>query len=141
MNIVWRIIIFVAPVLLAVLWKYTIVAAENGDELKLILKRPAKMFDLSIDLALVAFSILLGMLLYTYNGGVFRNPSSGKDITAMTVLGCALVQIGAIFLIFALVLGAPHVPGWPQQHLDLVTIWGPDLIAFAALIVIVFKLT
>ena len=140
MNIGLRIIIFVVPVLMAVIWKYTIVAAENGDELKLIVNRPAKMFDLSIDLALVAFSILLGMLLYTYKGGVFRNPTSGKDITAMTVLGCALVQIAAIFLIFALVLAGPHVPGL-QQHLDLVTIWVPDLIALVALIVIVFKLT
>jgi hypothetical protein len=141
MWIGWRIGIFVAPVLLAVILKYTIVAAQDGEELALISKRPAKVFDLSLDFLLVAFSILLGMLLYTQNAGAFTIPGSTKQITARDVLICAVVQFVAIVFIFAFVLAAPHLPGWPQQHLDFVTIWLPDLLGLAALIWVVFKLT
>ena len=139
MNIAGKMAIFIAPTILGVICKTTIVAASNPEEIEKIVKRPVKLFDLSFDLLLTSTSILIGLLLYVKaaNNPTITVPGTTTTLTVYDVVICTLVQIVAIILIFGCTIVMSKTS---PEHLDLATIWLPDLFGLFALTWIVVKL-
>jgi hypothetical protein len=144
MGIWRRILIFVAPIILAAICKATLASAAGGAELDVYSREPAKLIDVSIDLLLTATSILLGVLLYVQAGGTLTRPGTTgaqPQVRTTDVVICGFIQIAALILIFGSTIGLPHIPFIKAHFNTLATIWLPDLVGFFAFMWVVVKLT
>jgi hypothetical protein len=134
-----RVLLFIAPLVLAAVAKATVATAEAG-ELAICKAHPAKTIDLSIDLLPTASSVLLGVLTFVRSGAVTSTPN-GTPIKAGDLVTCGFMQVAAIILIFGCTIGLPQV-GWiPENHLPFVTIGIPDVFGLSALGWVILKLT
>jgi hypothetical protein len=135
-----RLFVLIGPVLLTALVKATIAFATGGEEYKLYDENPLKLADLSIDLLLAAFAVLVGVQAYKLKSGT-PVTVEGKEIKSKDIVICAAIQIAALILIFASVVLLPKVPFIQQNWKNLATIGLPDFIGFVAFGWVIVKLT
>jgi hypothetical protein len=140
MTLPWRIVLFVAPIVLAAICKVTIASAAGGAEFAIYQSEPARLVDWSVDLLLTGTAILLGVLLYVHSGTVTTTPG-GVAVSPKDLVICGGVQIAAVILIFGSTIGLPHVPLIHQYFEQIATIWLPNMIGLVAFLWVIVKLT
>jgi len=115
MRFRWRLMISIVPVVLALVGKL-LVDLPNA---KTLVAQPV-FYNISIDLLLAAFGILLGALIIA-----FREPAIRKE-----VFWCSLAIFVALFVDLLLSVIVPALMGTPQGPLEVaLSVILPDLVA------------
>jgi hypothetical protein len=117
MKLRWRLLISLAPVLLALVGKLLI----DLPKAKILIYEP-NFYNISVDLLLASFGILLGSLIVAYKDDKIR-----KDIFI-----CTLLLFGVLLCSLGLSVIVPNLMGDPAATTEiLLSVALPDLLALS----------
>jgi hypothetical protein len=129
--------VFGGPVLLAAVIRAILIVAGGGPELALYDADKVKFFDVSLDLLLAGFAILLGLLLFVNGGNTVNKPGTNEPILVGDLIVCFVVQLFALIgILFSSIIGPHFVPAM----VTTTTIWIPDALGVGALLWSMWKL-
>jgi hypothetical protein len=117
MKLRWRLLMSLAPVLLALIGKLFIDLPKAKE-----LVHDPNFYNISVDLLLASFGILLGSLIIAH-----KEPQIRKDIFV-----CTLLLFGTLFFSLGLSVIVPSIMGDPKGIMEIVlSVALPDLLALS----------